>query len=190
MRFTHPIIHNGNVFTLHSCHMSGEYKACAYRAHADLKGFFELGNLFDFDTWLEPMSNRLEEGISAHNVIQFERVGDEIFLRSKENMGLDIPLSARRLCWPVPQHARYPRKNPRPRLPVVNSPSVLPLQPWKDYRQVRRSLLKFYSDPSWGTPPAQRHQMNSLLSRWGLTPHEARGWPQPSWPERWQVTGS
>ena len=45
---------------------TGEYIGAAYQAHSDLVDFVEVGRLFDFKTWLEPMRNRLEEGIQVY----------------------------------------------------------------------------------------------------------------------------
>ena len=42
-----------------------EFVWAAYKAHSDLVDFVELGHIFDFDNWLLPMRNRLEEGISV-----------------------------------------------------------------------------------------------------------------------------
>ena len=116
-------------------HSLSQYEQCAWKAHSDLRAFVELGKLFDFKTWLAPMRTRFEEGIQDHMAIEFERIDDEIFFRSKPNMGLNVPFSARRICWPPPPNATY-RNNPNPIL-VVNRPPILNLQPWKDYPRVR-----------------------------------------------------
>ena len=71
-------------------------------------------------------------------VIQFERVEQEIFVRSKPHMGFNVPLSARRLCWPPPRVAWYAATG-QPRLPTVNKPALLPLQQWSRYREIRVS---------------------------------------------------
>ena len=136
-------------------HSLSQYESCARKAHKDLRGFTELGQLFDFDTWLQPMRCRIEEGIQVcvlplyqvlthvfacllhqdHLVIEFERIGEEIFVRSKPHMGLDVPFSARRLCWPPPPHTTY-RDNPNPFLPNRNPP-LKSLQVWKNYKEIR-----------------------------------------------------
>ena len=43
----------------------GDFSTCAFQAHSDLLEFNELGKLWDFDTWLAPMRNKMEEGISV-----------------------------------------------------------------------------------------------------------------------------
>ena len=72
-------------------------------------------------------------------VTEFERIHDEIYVRSKPHMGKNVPYSARRVCWPVPQYAVY-RNNTKPTLPESDIPPVLPLQPWKHYRDVEVSV--------------------------------------------------
>lgn len=49
-------------------HSLSQYEVRAREAHKDLIEFVELGHLFDFDSWLQPMRNRLEDGIQ----VQFE----------------------------------------------------------------------------------------------------------------------
>ena len=86
-----------------------EYIGAAYEAHSDLVDFVEVGRLFDFKTWLKPMRNRLEEGIQVYIfylfyvlfsnyiififiiVLEFERVGEEIFVRSKKIWDIMFP---------------------------------------------------------------------------------------------------
>ena len=46
---------------------AGEFVHAAFQAHSDLIEFVELGHLFDFDVWLKPMRNRLEEGIQVYH---------------------------------------------------------------------------------------------------------------------------
>lgn len=49
-------------------HSLGAFETAAWNAHKDLREFVELGQLFDFDSWLEPMRCRLEEGIQVITV--------------------------------------------------------------------------------------------------------------------------
>ena len=67
--------------------------------------------------------------------MEFERIGEEIFVRSKPNMGHNVPLSARRICWPPPQSSWYGGQ--RPSLPNVDSPGILPLQVWKNFAEIK-----------------------------------------------------
>ena len=120
-------------------------------------------------------------------MLEFERIGTEIFIRSKPHMGEDCPFSARRICWPPPQHACY-RNHADPHLPINNAPPILPLQAWKDYEQVRSTLYQFYNDPSWGTPPDQRAEMLDFLRKWGERPSRANCCPIVPWPDRWEVS--
>ena len=119
--------------------------------------------------------------------MEFERIGTEIFVRSKPHMGENVSFSARRICWPPPPHALY-RNNQDPYLPIANRPPVLPLQPWKDYHEVRTSLYQFYNDPAWCVDPAQRGEMLDYLRRWGEEPSRANCWPTLPWPDQWKVT--
>lgn len=66
-------------------------------------------------------------------------MNEEIFLRSKPHMGLSVPLSARRICWPPPIHTVY-RNNPEPALPATDRPPLLPLQTWKNYTELKVTL--------------------------------------------------
>ena len=68
-------------------------------------------------------------------VLVFERIGEEVFVRSSPHMGESYPLSARRICWPPPPHAQY--RDSVPALPVTDRPAILPLQKWKNYQEVK-----------------------------------------------------
>ena len=48
-------------------HSLGAFEDIAWRAHSDLKEFVEIGKLFNFDDWLQPMRCRLEDGIQVRN---------------------------------------------------------------------------------------------------------------------------
>ena len=67
--------------------------------------------------------------------MEFERIGEEIFVRSKPNMGHNVPLSARRICWPPPQSSWYGGQHPS--LPNVDRPDILPLQVWKNFAEIK-----------------------------------------------------
>ena len=140
-------------------------------------------------------------------VMQFERVGQEIFVRTKPHMGFKYPLSARRLCWPPPRHAWYASTG-QPRLPAVSKPALLPLQQWHRYRELRVSVcfvmtdrshivlsshlhqasqLLFYNELSWGIEPSSRVEMLRHFARWEDDPSNSAGWTLPLWPRRWEV---
>ena len=119
--------------------------------------------------------------------MEFTRINDEIFLRSKPHMGEDVPFSARRLVWPPPEHAKY-TNNPDPHLPTRARPPLLPAQPWKDYDEVYNSLYRFYNDVAWGTDPAHKAEMLGRLRQWGADPSLAHCWSTPSWPRCWEVS--
>lgn len=140
-------------------HSLSSFEQVAWSAHSDLREFVELGKLFDFDTWLAPMRCRLEEGMQVctsthvtqrlhepvstlcrqdHLFQMFERIGEEVFVRSAPHMGEGYPLSARRICWPPPSYSEY-RNAPHPALPVTDRPALLPMQEWKQFKEVRVS---------------------------------------------------
>ena len=50
-------------------HSLSQYEECAWEAHSDLRGFEEMGQLFDFDSWLTCMRSRLEEGIQVRVIV-------------------------------------------------------------------------------------------------------------------------
>ena len=61
----------GIIGRLGSCrkdfHSLSQFVEAAFRAHKDLREFVEIGKLFNFDDWLKPMRNRLEDGIQVRN---------------------------------------------------------------------------------------------------------------------------
>ena len=164
-------------------HSLSAYKRLVEKTHKDLVFFSECTSNYDFDEWLAGMESKLEPGLSTHLQYQLRRAnGGVIMARSKPRMSAHVSYSPWFQIWP-PEESAWSSRGRQPSAPSFDSsPSACPAQNWKNYKEVRRSLRRFYSEDWWGISAQDRYEMKSLLQKWGDDPSTSCPLPE-EWPD-------